>query len=211
MNRPQNDKNKLIKAILSTLHQNLRSYQEGLFRFYELQHKYFVENYEKNDIFKQESAEQIEISRSLAEDLNKKAGVLTEIVEVDQEKLLKLEKGLKVELSHDGDMQDLLQFNTKFSSELEKQVSILNKYKEMTGMEISVMSQGFRVNFRYIDYIRPESEYWVELVVDQGRLVVQKQSHWFETSQKLSKTLEDTQNLLVYLKALRSGFKSLNR
>lgn len=210
MNRPQNDKNKLIKAILSTLHQNLRNYQEGLFKFYESQHKYFIENYEKNDKFKQEVAEKIEISHSLAEDLNEKSGLLAQTVEIDHEKLLKLEKGLKVELINDGNMQDLYQFNTRFSSELEKQVKILNKYKEMTGMDINVLSQGFRVNFRYIDFIRPETEYWVEFVVDQGRLIVQKQSHWFESSQKLSKTLEDTQNLLIYLKSLRTGFKSLN-
>lgn len=211
MSRPQNDKNKLIKAILSTVHQNLRVYEENLFKFYECQHKFFTENYDKSDTIKQDLAEKIEISQGLAENLNEKSVLLSQSIEIDQVKLLKVENILKVELKNETNLDELSNFNNGLSKELENQIRVLNKYKENTGMEISVHSQGFKVVFKYIDNFSPESEFWAEFLVLQGKLTVSKLSHRFESSQKLCKGLEDSQNLLNFLKTLRNQFKSLNR
>ena len=211
MSRPQNDKNKLVKAILSTVQQHLRSYEENLFKFYDSQHKCFTENYDKNDKMKQDLLEIIEVNQGVTEELNEKSMLLNQSLEIDQDKLVKVENVLKVELKNETNMEEFWELQNRLSKEIENQIKVLNKYKENTGMEITVQTEGFKVNFKYIDSLNPSSEFWAEFCVFQGKLAVSKLSHRLENSQKLCKALEDSQNLLVFLKSLRNQFKSLNR
>ena len=120
-----------------------------------------------------------------------------------------LHEALSVDLKADAELKGLAQAKEELKARVAGLKDLLSIFTRSSSMRIENVGRGYRFVFWNIKQSQPGKEFWVEVLVSEGKMKMGEVSDYFYGRENLITCLESHHDLLSFLKAIRDKFKAI--